>query len=108
MDEICKKLFTGTRFSLNEYGRVRARDIQRQLDRTTDRRCLTDDLTLPLVQFAAKPHDLSRELVSLEGGADLVGDALDERDVVLFKGRLFAPNKSEKTEGVTANLHGRA
>ena len=73
--------------------------LSAKLDRAADRRCLADDLALPLMQLALEPHHLGRKLIAFERGADLVGDALDEGDVVVVELALLAPDKTEQAEG---------
>ena len=102
MDEVREQLLARPGFALYQYGRIGIGHIQRQLDRPADGRRLADDLALPLVQLALEPHHLGRELVALQGGADLVGDPLDERGLMLGENAvaLLAPNEPEDTESL--------
>ena len=59
------------------------------------------------MQFALEPHHLGRELIAFERGADLVGDALYESNVVIFERALFAPHKTEQAERLSGDMNRR-
>src|SRR6185369_7920671 len=87
VNQIREQLFTSPRFAFDQNSRLRIGYAQRELDRTTYRGGLTDDsfFTVALVQGTAQVHDFRRQLVAFECGSDLVGDALDERYVVIVE-----------------------
>ena len=71
-------------------------------------RCLTDDafLAVAFVKRGAEVHDLRRQLIAFERRADLVGDAFDERDFVIFKSfARLAPNQTEQSKRLSADAH---
>src|SRR5215203_3124248 len=109
MNQVGEKLFAGSRFAVYKHGRVRVGDVQGKLDRAADGRRLPDNLAVFLMKLRFQAHHFRRELVALESRADLVGDAFDKRDVVVFKrlGGFFAPDETEKSESVSADAHGR-
>src|SRR6185503_12998291 len=64
-------------------------------------------LAVALVQCAAQVHDLCRQLVALECGPDLIGNAFDECDFVILE--TFArltPDESEQAKRLSTNSHG--
>src|SRR5829696_2668383 len=109
MDQIREQLFACPRLAFDQDRGLCVGNTQRQLDRTTYRGGLADDafLAIALVQCAAQVHDLCRQLITLECGADLIGDAFDECDVVILEtfSRL-APDESEQAKRLSTNSHG--
>jgi hypothetical protein len=55
------------------------------------------------MKLALQAHYLGRELVAFKRGADLVGDAFDQSNVMIFERGLFAPDKTEQSECVAAD-----
>ena len=107
MDEICDQLLAGARFAKYQNGRVCIGDIQTKFDRSADGRSLSDKLALPLVKLALEPHDLGRKLIAFERRADLICDALDQCDVMIFESAFFAPHKSQKPKGFPGHVNRR-
>ncbi len=107
MDEIREKLLSGSRLAVDEDRRVRVGDVEREFDGTPDRRRLTDDLRMALMELRLEPHHLGAELIALESRADLIGDALDQRDVVIGERRVLAPNETDQPECLPRDPHRR-
>ena len=98
MDQIREQLFAGAGFAFDQNCGLRVGHTQRELDCATYRGRLSDNsfLAVTFVQRAAKVHDLRRQLITLECGADLIGDAFDERHLVIVKAfSRLAPDESE-------------
>src|SRR5687768_11746255 len=107
MYEVGDQLLAGAGFARDQHGGVRVGDIQCQFDRSAYCRCLADDLALSLVQFAAQSHHLGRELITFERSAELVGNTLDKRNVMVLEFAFLAPDKTEQPKRAARNMYRR-
>src|SRR5215470_7942894 len=107
MNKICEKLFTSSRFPVDHDSGVRPRDVNSQLHRPANCRSLTNDLTGALMKLGLQPHNFCRELIAFQCRTDLVTDPFDQGNVVVGKGLVPAPNKSEQPKSLAADTNGR-
>ena len=110
MDQVGQQFFTGARFAFDQDRGLGVSDAQCHLDGAAYHGRLTDDavLAIAFVQRTTQVHDFRRQLIALECRADLVGNALDERDFVILKAfARLAPNQSEQTKRVPSDSHRR-
>ena len=95
---------------MNQNGRLRVGDAKRQLDGAPNRGRLADDaiFAVAFVQRAFQAQDFGRKMIAFQRGADLIADALDERDLVIFETLArFAPHQAEQAERMTPDAHRR-
>ena len=110
MNEIGEHFFAGARLAFDQHGSLRVGNAQRQLDGAANRRCLSDDpfFAITFVQGTAQVHDLGGKLIALERGADLIGNAFDQLNLMVLKAiARSAPHQTQQSESLSRHLYWR-
>src|SRR5712691_3316013 len=108
VNQVRYQFLAGSGFTLDQNRSLRIGDAQRQLNRATNRRGLADDsiFAIALVQRAFQAHDFGRKVIALQRGANLIGDSLDQGDLMIFEAiALLAPDPTEQSERVSSDEH---
>src|SRR6185503_1636468 len=103
MNQIGQQLFAGARLTLNQDRGLSVGDAKGQLNRAPNAGRLSDDaiLAMPFMQRALQAHDLGGKMIALQSRAYLIGDALDQRDLVIFEPiALFAPYQTQQPKSM--------